>query len=152
MSRQEELDAFVGTGLITDADILRVLREAEDAFFDSLIHSTSHMPVYWMRVDEGVKLYPPLTNDATIKLPANLPTDQIDEYIRNYKALFGDECEDPRDAAGTEARHHCAYEGHVWVDTGMLRSWCRYCPEDAEWSRAQGKYLPKWQVGRRYDD
>lgn len=93
-----------------------------------------------------------IAGDGIIKLPPGLPDDAIDEYVRNYRALFGDEHLDPRDAAGADRRHHCAYEGHVWVDTGMLRSWCRWCSEDAEWSRKLGKYVARHAMkDRSYD-
>jgi hypothetical protein len=89
---------------------------------------------------------------ATIKLPPGLPEDAIDEYIRNYRALFGDEDTDPRAATAPRSARHCHMDGHVFVDTGMLRSWCRWCEAEAEWSRTQGCYILRSEFkDRRYD-
>lgn len=32
-----------------------------------------------------------------------------------------------------EPAYNCYTQGHVWVDTGMKRSWCHHCETNAEW-------------------
>lgn len=30
---------------------------------------------------------------------------------------------------------------HEFPDTGLLKSWCKFCGVEAEWSREEGKYI-----------
>jgi hypothetical protein len=83
---------------------------------------------------------------------------QIDEYLRktyyywvNTPSGIQTFWPDAATSDDTPPARSCHIDGHVWVDTGMLRSWCKYCSEDAEWSRAAGCYKPRHQVARRYD-
>jgi hypothetical protein len=120
-----------------------------------------------MDIDEAVAKYPPLPRDtaALEKLKR-----EIDEFLAKQIAAQGkwifspatfwsdaDETavvygeHDARTSDDTPPARSCHVDGHVWVDTGMLRSWCRWCQEDAEWSRVQGQYLPRHQVARRFD-
>lgn len=43
---------------------------------------------------------------------------------------------------GCAPAHNCYSAGHVWVDTGTLRSWCRHCQANAEWSREHAMFFP----------
>jgi hypothetical protein len=129
---------LVEDGLYTTYDTLPDLQR--NGFADAGVAALMLLPTQCVAMGGG-----------TIKLPPGLPSDAIDEYIRNYKALFGEDDVDPRDEAGTPPHRACHVDGHVWVDTGLLRSWCKYCSEDAEWSREHGKYMPRHRVARRYD-
>ena len=37
-----------------------------------------------------------------------------------------------------EKQHSCYLDGHEFVDTGMLKSWCKHCDRDAEWNNGAG--------------
>lgn len=76
--------------------------------------------------------------------PTNMTQDEIDEWMRQYRALFDETPDSP-------PARHCHVDGHLFVNTGLLWSYCKACDEEGTWSRAEGRYVAKHTLLRRYD-
>lgn len=49
-----------------------------------------------------------------------------------------------------ETKKECRYGIHTWVDTGLIKSFCKLCDAEGEWCRQTCKYVlkgyAKWEV------
>jgi hypothetical protein len=52
--------------------------------------------------------------------------------------------------------NRCANNGHDWVDTGLIKSYCRVCDAEGEWCRQKCAYVvkgaAKWDVSETNDN
>lgn len=68
-----------------------------------------------------------------------------------YFGYWGD-----KDEKKEEYKHGCYSESHVWVDTGLIKSYCRLCDVEGEFCRQKGKYVvkgtAKWNVSEPLDN
>ena len=55
-----------------------------------------------------------------------------------------------------EYKRGCYSDTHVWVDTGLIKSYCRLCDVEGEWCRQACKYVvkgtAKWNVSEPIDN